>query len=194
MTIGDRASTPHWLCLALSLFVPGCDQSDRSPPAPKEREQTVLEASTPGAQQALKEAVARPSPASEGVAGPERGRPAASPVLPKEEIEAQYTPELKACLNTGDAASGVSLAMGGCVHAELEIQDARLNEVYRTAMARRTPSQKAALRKEQRAWIKRRDSDCQAEATGGTIDLVDVPHCILDETVRRRMTLQTLAG
>lgn len=110
------------------------------------------------------------------------------------DVEAQLSPALKACLNSGDAAKGVSLAMGACVRDELAVQDARLNAAYKSAMAKRGPVEQATLRAEERAWIQRRDAECEEQRTGGTIDMVEVPMCVLHETVRRRITLQPMAG
>ena len=113
--------------------------------------------------------------------------------LSVEQIKAQYTPSLAMCLRTGAAARGVSAAMGGCFHAELKVQDARLNAAYRAAMRKRGLAERIALRNRQRAWITRRDEECQTVAVAGTIDLVDIPRCLLDETVRRRIVLQPMA-
>ncbi|MBM7405289.1 MULTISPECIES: lysozyme inhibitor LprI family protein [Sphingomonas] len=110
------------------------------------------------------------------------------------DVEAQLSPALEACLNSGDAAKGVSVAMGACVRDELAVQDARLNAAYKSAMAKRGPAEQAKLRVEERAWIKRRDAECEEQRTGGTIDMVEVPMCLLHETVRRRITLQPMAG
>ncbi|MCC2977310.1 lysozyme inhibitor LprI family protein [Sphingomonas sp. PL-96] len=110
------------------------------------------------------------------------------------DVEAQLSPALEACLNSGDAAKGVSVAMGACVRDELAVQDARLNAAYKSAMAKRGRAEQAKLRVEERAWIRRRDAECEEQRTGGTIDMVDVPMCLLHETVRRRITLQPMAG
>jgi uncharacterized protein YecT (DUF1311 family) len=115
-------------------------------------------------------------------------------ILPTEQVEAEYTPALKACLSSGFAAKGVSAAMGGCFNAELAVQDARLNAAYRSAMVKRGRREQAILRNAQRAWIKHRDATCEEVRMGGTIDLAEVPSCRLEETVRRRIQLQSMAG
>jgi uncharacterized protein YecT (DUF1311 family) len=114
--------------------------------------------------------------------------------LSQETIEAQYSPDYEPCLNSGDAAKGVSVAMGACVQAELKAQDERLNGAYKSAMAKRGPAEQAKLRIEERAWIKRRDAECEKQRTGGTIDMVEIPSCLLNETIRRRIALQPMAG
>lgn len=151
-------------------------------------------------------APAAPAPVEANTSTPETGVAAtdmeATPPAPSgaganlsdAQIEAQYTPALDKCLNSGDAANGVSVAMGTCFRTELAVQDARLNAAYKSAMAKRDAAGQAALRNEERAWIKRRDADCEAERSGGTIDMVQIPQCILNETIRRRVTLQPMAG
>lgn len=114
--------------------------------------------------------------------------------LTDEQVRVQHSPALDACLNSGDAAKGVSVAMGGCFNAELKLQDDRLNTAYRAALSKRDAAGQARLRAEERDWIKRRDVDCRAVAVGGTIDMVEIPACLLDATIRRRVTLQPMAG
>lgn len=114
--------------------------------------------------------------------------------LSKEQVEAQYTPAFKACMESGDAAKGVTVAMADCVAAELKIQDERLNGAYKSAMGKRDAAGQAVLRDEERAWIKTRDATCDALAAGGSIDAIVIPNCVLDETIRRRAALQPMAG
>lgn len=115
-------------------------------------------------------------------------------MLSDAQVRAQHSPALAACLNSGDAARGVSAAMGGCFDAELKLQDDRLNAAYRSALSKRDAAGQARLRAEERAWIRRRDAECRAVAVGGTIDMVEIPACLLDATIRRRVTLQPMAG
>jgi len=129
-------------------------------------------------------------------AGPSRSGAAKDlgDTLTDAQVRAQHSPALDACLNSGDAAKGVSVAMGGCFNAELKLQDDRLNAAYRAALSKRDVAGQARLRTEERDWIKRRDADCRAVAVGGTIDMVEIPACLLDATIRRRVTLQPMAG
>ena len=149
------------------------------------------------------EAIATPGPVATAAVEPElpaaAPSAAASPQTPAlqisdADIEAQYSPELDTCLNSGDAAKGVTPAMAACIQAELARQDDRLNGAYQSAMDKRGPAEQAQLRIEERAWIKRRDATCEARATGGTIDRIEIPSCLLKETVRRRIVLQPMAG
>ncbi len=49
------------------------------------------------------------------------------------------------------------------------------------------------LRTVQRAWIKRRDAECQENLTGGTIDMVERSSCHLELTVIRAVELERMA-
>lgn len=109
------------------------------------------------------------------------------------DAQAQYSPALDACLKSGDAANGVSVAMATCFNTELTRQDVRLNAAYKAAMARRSAADRDRLRAVQRAWIKRRDAECQENLTGGTIDMVERSSCHLELTVIRAVELERMA-
>lgn len=119
---------------------------------------------------------------------------AGGPELTQEQIQEQYSPAYATCLETGDAAKGVTPAMAQCIADEIKVQDERLNAAYRSAMDKRDEAGKTALRDEERAWIKARDAKCNALAQGGSIDRIEIPSCTLSETVRRRVKLQPMAG
>lgn len=107
--------------------------------------------------------------------------------------EREYSATYSRCLETGDAAKGVTPAMAACIHDELARQDARLNRAYKTAMARLSPQGKVSLRNTQRAWIRNRDTSCQENLTGGTIDRLEVPGCHLSMTAVRAVELERMA-
>ncbi len=106
--------------------------------------------------------------------------------------EKEYSPAYGRCLNSGDALKGVTVAMAGCTNAELQKQDARLNRAYKAAMAKRSKPQQASLRTAQRAWIKRRDAECQEDLTGGTIDMLNIGGCHLSMTTVRAVELERM--
>jgi uncharacterized protein YecT (DUF1311 family) len=108
---------------------------------------------------------------------------------PEKEYSAQYV----RCLNAGDAAKGVTPAMVGCINQEYGRQDTRLNAAYQAAMTRLSPKSQEALRGEQRAWIKRRDSGCEENLSGGTIDMIERAECHLSMTAVRAVELERLA-
>jgi uncharacterized protein YecT (DUF1311 family) len=80
-----------------------------------------------------------------------------------------------------------------CIANEYTRQDRLLNAAYKDAMAARSSAAQKALRQEQRNWIKRRDSECQENLTGGTIDRVEVPLCQLSMTTVRAIELKRMA-
>jgi uncharacterized protein YecT (DUF1311 family) len=184
-------STPlasRGLGLMLILLAAACSKGE-SPAPDNAGTQPVAEA-TAAVEPVATVATPTPRPQPSATALPT----APALVITDADIAAQLSPELDACLNSGDAAKGVSVAMGACVRDELAVQDARLNAAYKSAMAKRGPAEQAKLRIEERAWIKRRDAECEGQRTGGTIDMVEVPMCLVHETVRRRITLQPMAG
>ena len=95
--------------------------------------------------------------------------------------------QLDRCLNSGDAAQGVTPAMSACFVAEFERADARLNVTYKTTMKRLPGSRQSALRNSQRAWIKQRDRACPLNnyPGAGSIERVNHPACLAKETQRR---------
>jgi uncharacterized protein YecT (DUF1311 family) len=111
-----------------------------------------------------------------------------------EQVMAERSLTLEPCLSTGQAADGVSAAMFRCLRAELDFQNSRLNAAYEAAIATRDAAGQADLRAQERDWIRLRDEKCSGEATGGTIDMVGVPNCLIDETIRRRLALEAGQG
>lgn len=109
-------------------------------------------------------------------------------------VEARYSPAYDACMSSGEAAQGVTVAMADCTSAEIEVQDAKLNAAYQQAMRGLEEAPRQKLREAQRAWIKFRDTKCASEAnSGGTMDILNSGGCILDATVRRTIELEAMA-
>ncbi|OXI37009.1 lysozyme inhibitor LprI family protein [Burkholderia aenigmatica] len=75
-----------------------------------------------------------------------------------------------------------------CLRLKYEAADQRLNAVYKAKMANLDEPGKARLRHDERRWLKARDAACaesrQPDA-GGTLGLVEVDSCFVDETERR---------
>lgn len=142
------------------------------------------------------EAPAEPAAVSKPAPPPE---PPEAPIVPPgsppthAEVEARYTPHYGQCQSTGDAADGVTTAIAACIADELRLQDGALNAEYQRIL-RLLPADRAGrLRETERAWIVSRDRDCAAEArTGGTIDRINGPSCLLDETIRRTIILERM--
>lgn len=79
-----------------------------------------------------------------------------------------------------------TVQVGICVQKEMANQDTRLNQIYQTKMKSlaNRPDEKAALRAEELAWLKQRDSECKVN--GETVDNV----CVLRKTAERADTLE----
>ena len=79
-----------------------------------------------------------------------------------------------------------------CTAAELKVQDSRLNQAYRVAMADLNDRQKARLKTAQRAWIAFRDADCAAQfdEDWGTLSRISANVCVLQRTVERTLELE----
>lgn len=113
------------------------------------------------------------------------------------QIEKRLSRDYNECMATGDAAGGVTSAMMDCTGAEIDRQDARLNQAYVMVMRPLPATKKAALRTLQRAWIKQRDARCTRAAKqdeGGTAAAMTYQDCILDETIKRTIFLENYKG
>lgn len=110
------------------------------------------------------------------------------------QIERRYTPDYNTCM---DASGGVTASMMDCSGTEIERQDARLNQAYVMVMRSLLPAKKGALRNLERIWIKQRDAKCSRKARaegGGSMGGLIYSGCILDETIKRRIFLETYRG
>lgn len=108
-------------------------------------------------------------------------------------VERALSREYNDCMARGDAARGATAAMRECSGAEMERQDARLNQAYRMTMQRLPKARQAKLRTAQRAWIRQRDRTCTREALpfhGGTMAPLTHGQCALRETIARRLWLE----
>lgn len=115
----------------------------------------------------------------------------------QKQIESRYSKDYQACLATGNAANGVTVAMMDCNDAEINRQDARLNQAYKMVMLRLNGSAKTTLRASERSWIGARDSRCARESAserGGSLENLIYSSCVLDETIKRTMWLEHYAG
>lgn len=111
-------------------------------------------------------------------------------------VERRLTRTYTDCMTGGAAARGQTLAMNDCTAAEIERQDARLNQAYVTVMKRLPAKRKAALRNSERQWIARRDRTCRAAAArfgGGTGAGLEYGQCMLRETIARTLWLEDYA-
>ncbi|HZZ36273.1 MAG TPA: lysozyme inhibitor LprI family protein [Caulobacteraceae bacterium] len=104
--------------------------------------------------------------------------------------EARYTTAYQKCLDSPEGQS--TAGMIGCIGAELEVQDARLNAQYRKAMADLNPRQKARLQAAERAWLAYRDAECLSytDEDWGSLSRINANHCVLQMTVERLIALE----
>lgn len=109
------------------------------------------------------------------------------------QIEKRYTRDYSGCM---DASGGVTVEMMNCIAAEIDIQDARLNQAYVMVMRPLAKSRKNTLRGLQRTWIKQRDAKCQREIAdeGGSMAGIIYSGCIVDETIKRTIFLENYKG
>lgn len=102
------------------------------------------------------------------------------------------SPALNRCLNTGEAAQGVTPAMAQCYADDYKRADGELNRAYGAARQRLSTARKAELRTSQRAWIKRRDATCGKKLgpDKGTIQRLTYPQCLAEQTRLRTAWLK----
>ena len=92
-----------------------------------------------------------------------------------------------------DKSSGVTMDMIGCITAEHQRQDARLNKAYKALIAELPPSRKTQLQAAQRAWITYRDANCAFydDPDGGTLARVNANACMMTATADRAHELES---
>lgn len=90
-----------------------------------------------------------------------------------------------------DKASS-TLAMSSCITSESQLQDNRLNRVYKQLMTKLDSDQQKRLREVQRNWIKYRDGNCAfiGRLGDGTIHQIDGAMCLLGTTRDRAAELE----
>ena len=99
------------------------------------------------------------------------------------------SPDFSQCMR---ASGGITSDMRACLHAEYDRLDRQLNATYRSVMRQlRTKDLRTRLLNSQRAWIWRRDYDCQLKVDnsgfkGGTAADIIYDDCRV-EAVRKRI-------
>jgi uncharacterized protein YecT (DUF1311 family) len=96
---------------------------------------------------------------------------------------APHAPDCSSALNTP--------AMNACYKAAYDTADARLNERYKTLMARLGKGDQDRLRDAQRAWVAFRDKQCSFETASystGSIYPLLVTNCLAELTQQRTQT------
>ncbi len=90
-----------------------------------------------------------------------------------------------------DKASS-TVAMSSCIQAETQLQDQRLNKVYKQLITKLESGPQKSLRDVQRQWIAYRDANCKfhVQASGGTMAQLEGGMCVLDMTRERAAELE----
>ncbi|WP_409260732.1 lysozyme inhibitor LprI family protein [Pseudomonas putida] len=90
-----------------------------------------------------------------------------------------------------DKASS-TLAMSSCIQAQTQLQDQRLNRVYKQLMSKLGSGPQKGLRDVQRQWIAYRDANCafHVQASGGTLAQIEGGLCVLAMTRERAAELE----
>jgi uncharacterized protein YecT (DUF1311 family) len=91
--------------------------------------------------------------------------------------------------------AGNQQEMNACALQEFQETDRKLNAQYQKTMAGLAQKDRDALRREQRNWIKRRDSRCKANADaykGGSIWPLEYHSCLASMTRDRTQELVSL--
>jgi uncharacterized protein YecT (DUF1311 family) len=97
----------------------------------------------------------------------------------------QISQNFEQCMKKAD---GVTLDMLNCISTEHEIQDRRLNQIYKEVMTSLSSENQAKLKQEQREWIKNRDAECKERSIkfeGGSLEQVAYSDCIRELTEKR---------
>ncbi len=99
-----------------------------------------------------------------------------------------YTAAYGQCM---DKASS-TVAMSECIKAETQVQDQRLNRVYKQLIGKLDAGQQKSLRDVQRTWLAYRDGNCQfhVQASGGTMAVLEGGTCLMNMTRDRAAELE----
>ncbi len=91
------------------------------------------------------------------------------------------------CVSGGGPTTAVVLK---CAYDEFKFQDRRLNDIYKTLMARLSVDEKAVLRNEERKWLADKKQRCALDEDAGTTDQIAAADCEVRETARRATDLE----
>lgn len=104
-----------------------------------------------------------------------------------------YSATYTACMNSGDAAQGITSALVDCLDAERRLQFEQLDMVYSNLLNEKEPEERPAIVEAQRLWAAFRDSKCASEnQTGGTQDAIGRASCLLEAARIRIGDLQRM--
>ncbi len=104
------------------------------------------------------------------------------------------SPTYTKCLDKSD---GVTALVRECIGAEYQRIDVRLNMSYKRTLAKLGKAGQDELRRQERSWLKTRMQDCESDLEGdkgGTIWLIEMDDCALQEVVRRTLWIEQIAA
>lgn len=109
------------------------------------------------------------------------------------EVAARITPTLDQCQSAPE--NGGTYQQAVCEYAEASRQNDQLNKTWAHVIAGLPRAQQRTLRVKERAWIRRRDRECQSEANDYINSTARDMYaaCLVDQTIRRRIWLERLA-
>lgn len=98
------------------------------------------------------------------------------------------SPAYSQCMDNASS----TVAMSSCIQTETQLQDQRLNRVYKQLSSKLEPASQKSLRNVQRQWITYRDVNCKfhVQASGGTMAQLEGGICVLDMTRERAAELE----
>lgn len=82
-----------------------------------------------------------------------------------------------------------------CTYQEMKKADARLGKVYNAYMKRLPPAEKAQLKNDELAWIKRKEQACQVEGTDyerGSMQSMVISMCLEEKANQRIVELNRM--
>jgi uncharacterized protein YecT (DUF1311 family) len=141
---------------------------------------------------AIKESLIKTrSPKSEAIPEPAKATPSASTApTPPEENAAQHSQS--SSVEQSGLCKGLDLSITAeqidCLERKYSAADKELNDIYKQTMSKLDGSRRTALKKEQIAWIKEKETKCaQAgkEMEGGTLETVMIKDCFVQMTEQR---------
>lgn len=106
--------------------------------------------------------------------------------------EKMDTKQYSACLAKADS---VTMNIVSCSEDEISAQNAIINQAYKQVLLQLSPDQTSQLRADERAWIKRRDTNCKKDAAdfvGGTDYPIEYDGCIIEQTELRTIYLRKM--
>jgi uncharacterized protein YecT (DUF1311 family) len=90
-------------------------------------------------------------------------------------------------------AGGVTSSLRECIGTEYQRVDVHLNASYKRTLSRLSKPTQAKLRRDQRSWLKTRLDKCKRdleEDKDGTIWLIEMDNCALQELIRRTFWIE----